>query len=138
MFDAKLDLSHRGVRALLRRATLVMVSIASMCGAGAALWWWLSPETIHTTRTIELFALLALLFLPVATLAALEADRRRSGAGVSIDAAMQNLARRPAPEPKPAPVLRGNPHHAPHERPTSSPRHRARSAPGCSPEAMHR
>lgn len=137
---------------------LILVSIASMAGAGAALWTWLSPETIQATATISLFALLALLFLPVATLAALEADRRRTHERRAVRAAVAASpallpvpVAPPAPAPAPAsPARTREPapthwpvriyHHTaiPHDRPTTSRRRRARPAPEYSPAALPR
>jgi hypothetical protein len=149
MLDFAHPRSYTGLRSVLRRTMLVLVSIASMLGAGAALWMWLSPETIHATPTIELFALLALLFLPVATLGAMEAERRRAGArswsdrartaGPTPIEAAEFVPVESVCNPADAAVLAGSRQHgphAPHDRPTSSPRHRARSTPGCSPGAL--
>ena len=137
---------------------LILVSIASMAGAGAALWTWLSPETIQATATISLFALLALLFLPIATLAALEADRRRSLERRAFRAAEPTPALTtvpaipPTPAPAPAsPARHREPappahwpvkiyHHTaiPNDRPTTSRRRRVRPAPEYSPAALPR
>ena len=58
---------------------LILVSLASVLAAGGALWAWISPETIGLARTSHLLGLLGLFVLPVATLAAMEHDRRRRG-----------------------------------------------------------
>ena len=158
MPDSSTGLPRRVLHAQVRQAVLVLVSIASMAGAGAALWTWLSPETIQATATISLFALLALLFLPVATLAALEADRRRTHEQRAIRAAVVS----PATPPNPAPVATPAPspasparvrepappthwpvkiyHHTaiPQDRPTTSRRRRVRPAPEYSPAALPR
>lgn len=133
---------HRALQRRLRQAVLLLVSIASMAGAGAALWAWISPETIQATGTASLFALLALLFLPVATLAAMEADRRRSGERRFVLAAQARAesdtvapAQIAAPAPVgPAKVLHHNP--AISDRVTTSRRRRARQAPEYSPAAL--
>lgn len=54
----------------------MLVSLACIIAAGAALWSWISPETIGGTRTAHLIGLLALFVLPVATLMTMEVDRR--------------------------------------------------------------
>jgi len=158
MPQSSTGLPPRVLHTQVRQAVLVLVSIASMAGAGAALWTWLSPETIQATATISLFALLALLFLPIATLAALEADRRRTHERRALRAAAPMhailTASTPVPTPAPAPALPARPrepsppthwpvkiyHHTaiPHDRPTTSRRRRARPAPEYSPAALPR
>ncbi|MGD9692136.1 MAG: hypothetical protein AB7G17_11925 [Phycisphaerales bacterium] len=61
-----------------RQPTLTIVCLGSIAAAGAALWTFLSPETIPLTTTGRLVALLGLFILPVATLALSELDRRHA------------------------------------------------------------
>lgn len=65
------------IAAATRQPTLAIVCLGSIAAAGAALWTFLSPETIPLTTTGRLIALLGLFVLPVATLALSELDRRR-------------------------------------------------------------
>ncbi len=68
-----------------RQPTLTIVCLGSIAAAGAALWTFLSPETIPLTTTGRLIALLGLFILPVATLALSELDRRRAPSHVLPD-----------------------------------------------------
>lgn len=149
---------HNGATFLARSATLLLVSIASIVGAGALIWAWLDPETVRAAPTSQLLGLLALLFLPVCTLTLIRFEARRLAHHGPINPAAPAaaLADPPTPSPaailaqtvierKPDPAILFDRAHIPH---THGPVHRdfavnerrrrTRSAPGSQPAALHR
>lgn len=63
-----------------RRPALCAVSVASMLAGGVTLWAILDPETVRAASTWLLLGVLALMSLPLLTLAAFETDRRHRAA----------------------------------------------------------
>jgi hypothetical protein len=59
-----------------RRPALCLVSLASMLAGGVTLWAMLDPESVRHASTWLLLGVLALLALPLLTLAAFETDQR--------------------------------------------------------------
>ncbi len=59
-----------------RRPALCLVSLASMLAGGVTLWAMLDPETVRNASTWLLLGVLAMLALPLLTLAAFETDQR--------------------------------------------------------------
>jgi len=59
-----------------RRSALCLVCMASMLAGGATLWAMLDPETVRGASTWLLLGVLAMLTLPLLTLATFETDRR--------------------------------------------------------------
>ncbi len=59
-----------------RRPALCLVSLASMIAGGVTLWAMLDPESVRNASTWLLLGVLAMLALPLLTLAAFETDRR--------------------------------------------------------------
>ena len=60
----------------VRRPALCAVSAASMVAGGATLWAMLDPVSVRSASTWLLLGVLALMTLPLLTLAAFETDRR--------------------------------------------------------------
>lgn len=63
-----------------RRPALCAVSFASMLAGGVTLWAILDPETVRAASTWLLLGVLAMMTLPLLTLAAFETDRRNRAA----------------------------------------------------------
>lgn len=92
------------IAAVTRQPTLAIVCLGSIAAAGAALWTFLSPETIPLTTTGRLIALLGLFVLPVATLALSELDRRRHPALFDPAAPTAPTTTQSAPDEPPPPT----------------------------------
>jgi hypothetical protein len=137
-----------------RRPALCLVSLASMLAGGVTLWAMLDPESVRNASTSLLLGVLALLALPLLTLAAFETDQRNR-AERAIARRSRQHARAAAEEAAPIAVrdigvmaVSGTPgttetesptrRHEPTAQPSVSARRAARSAPGRSRGAIRR
>jgi hypothetical protein len=137
-----------------RRPALCLVSLASMLAGGVTLWAMLDPESVRNASTSLLLGVLALLALPLLTLAAFETDQRNRAERALARRARQ-FARATAEQAAPIVVCdigviptSGTPgtaeteaparRHEPTTQPSVSARRAARSAPGRSRGAIRR
>jgi hypothetical protein len=137
-----------------RRPALCLVSIASMLAGGITLWAMLDPESVRNASTWLLLSVLALLALPLLTLAAFATDQRnraeralarrsrqfaRAASEEAASIAVSDIRVIPVSAPRgttetDAPARR----HEPVAQPSVSARRAARSAPGRSRGAIRR
>lgn len=63
-------------RVAARKIALALVAVASVAGAAALIWMFVTRDSVPTLSTMQLLAMLALFLLPGVTYAAWELDRR--------------------------------------------------------------